>query len=35
MFPKCPVCEDRWVDDFDTMKYFGSELFYVLSYIMF
>ena len=35
MFSKYPVSKDRWVDYYDTMKYFGSELFYVLSYIMF
>ena len=35
MFPKCPVCKDMLVNHYDTIEYFGSELFYVLSYIMF
>ena len=35
MFSKYHVSKDRWVDFYATMKYFGSELFYVLSYNMF
>ena len=31
MFPKCPVSEDMWVDYYDPIKYFGSELLYVVS----
>ena len=29
------MCKDRLVDYHDTIKYFGSEFCYVLSYIMF
>ena len=35
MFPKRPVCTERLVNYYDTIKYFGSELFHVRSYIMF
>ena len=35
MCPKCPMCKDKLVDYHDTMKYFGSEFFHMLSYIMF
>ena len=34
MFPKCPMCKDKLVAYHDTIKYFGSELLHVLSYIV-